>query len=147
MLLEQISKDVVSSMKAGDQVRVGTLRYLLSEIKKYEIDTYPPATNKHVTDEDVLKIIRRQVKTHRESIEAFRQGKREDLVLKETEELKILESFLPKELTDNEIRSIVTSKAKGINNFGQVMGIVMKEISGRAGGERVAEIVKELLGK
>lgn len=148
MLLETIQKDLVIAMKAGDQIKVSTLRFLLSDLKKYEIDTYPPATGKSLTEDDVVKIIRRQVKTHKESIEAFQNAKRIDLVTKESEELKILQNYIPKELSDQEIKVIVESvKAKGINSFGQMMAAVMKEIAGRADGRKVAQVVKEVLEK
>ncbi|KKS84865.1 MAG: GatB/Yqey domain protein [Candidatus Gottesmanbacteria bacterium GW2011_GWA1_43_11] len=146
MLFEQLKTDLVTAMKSGERLRVDTLRYLIAAIKKYEIDTYPPATGGTLTEADVVKTVQKQVKTHRESIAAFQKGNRQDLVQKEQQELTILEEYLPKELTDAEIKTIVTAlKNKGITNFGQLMGIVMKEVGGRASGDRVAAIVKSEL--
>lgn len=146
MFLEQIQNDVKTAMKAGDKVRVDTLRFLISAIKKYEIDTYPPSNPGTLSEQEVVKILQKQVKQHKESVEAFTKANRTDLVDKEAKELEILSSYLPKELSDDEIRSIVNSvKEKGVANFGQAMGMVMKEVAGRASGDRVQKIVKEVI--
>ena len=146
MLFEQLKTDLISAMKSGERLRVDTLRYLIAAIQKYEIDTYPPATGGTLTEADVVKIVQKQVKTHRESIVAFEKGNRPDLVEKEQQELTILEKYLPKELTDAKITAIITAqKAKGITNFGQLMGMTMKEVAGRAPGDRVAALVKAAL--
>ena len=145
MLLEKIQADITSAMKGRDRGRVDTLRFLLAAIKKYEIDTYPPASAKTLTEEDVLKIIQKQVKMHRESIEAFGKAGRSELVSKEQQELEILQTYVPQELSDEEIKVIVEKASTQGTNFGQVMGMAMKEVAGRASGDRVAKIVKEIL--
>lgn len=146
MLLAQIQTDLITAMKAGDKTRVETLRFLIAAIKKYEIDTYPPSSGGSLTESDTSKIIQRQVKAHRESIEAFSKAARNDLVAKEKQELEILMTYMPKELTDAEIREIVERvKKTGATNFGAIMGQVMKEVAGRADGNIVAGIVKETL--
>ena len=148
MLLEQIQSEMIASLKSGDKLRTETLRFLISAVKKYQIDMYPPASTGSLTDEDVSKIIRKQVKTHEESIMAFQKGNRPDLVEKEEKELATLKKYLPAELTDHEIRSIVKSVVTtGQTQFGPVMGIVMKQVVGRASGDRVGKIVKEELQK
>ena len=146
MLLETLIHDLNSAMKARDELKVGTLRFLIAAIKKYDIDTYPPASSGKLSDADVEKIIRKQVRTHEESIAAFIKGNRPELAEKETAELAILKAYLPKDLTDNEIRQIV-KKAVSIRdaNFGSVMGAVMKLLAGKASGERVQKLVKEEL--
>lgn len=144
MLLDQLTSDLVTAMKAQDKTRTETLRFLLAAIKKYEIDTYPPVAKGKLTEADVIKIIRQQVKTHKESIDAFEKGGRTDLSAKETAELTILKNYLPRELADDEIKAVINGiKARGISEFGQLMGLVMKEVAGRASGERVAKIVRE----
>lgn len=146
MILDQLTSDLVSAMKAQDKFRIETLRFLLAAIKKYEIDTYPPVAQGKLTEGDVVKIVRQQVKTHKESIAAFTNAGRTDLTAKETAQLAILQNYLPRELSDDEIKDIVKSiKANGIFDFGQLMGLVMKEIAGRAEGERVARIVKQVV--
>ena len=148
MLLATIQSDLITAMKAGDKPKVETLRYLIAAVKKFEIDAYPPTSDKKLSEEDVDKIIQKQIKTHRESIEAFSKAKRTELVAKETAELAILQSYIPKELTDDEIKAIISEvKASGTANFGQVMGMVMKKIAGRADGNRVATFVKAAFSK
>lgn len=135
-------------MKSGDKLRVETLRFLVAAIKKYEIDTYPPGSTNKLSEDDVLKILRKQVKNHEESIAAFQKGNRQDLVDKEVAEMEILKSYLPEDLGDKQLVKIVQSViGRGMTNFGQVMGVVMKEVGGRAGGERVVKIVKDQLQK
>ncbi len=146
MVLTTIQTDLTSAMKAHDRERVDTLRFLISAIQRYEIDTYPPSSGKTVSEVEVIKIIQKQIKTHRESIEAFSKASRSELVEKEQKELKILLSYVPQELTDEEIRTIVTQVKKGgADNFGQLMGMVMKQVAGRASGDRVAVIVKQVM--
>ncbi|RJR15090.1 GatB/YqeY domain-containing protein [Candidatus Microgenomates bacterium] len=146
MLFEQIQIDLVAAMKSQNKPKIDTLRFLLAAIKKYEIDAYPPTSDKKLTEEDVVKIIQKQIKTHRESIEAFQKGGRNDLVEKEQAELAILQTYVPKELTDDEIQAIVVKiKSSSVANFGQVMGMVMKEVAGRADGTRVVKIVNTAL--
>ena len=146
MLLETLQNDLTQALKSGDKQKTATLRFLIAGVKKYEIDTYLPGSKATLTDADVLKIVQKQIKTHKESIEAFKKGGREDLVNQETAELRILETYAPAELTDTEIKTIVDLvKASGIVNFGQMMGTVMKQIAGRASGDRVQKIVKEEL--
>ncbi|MEK7165388.1 MAG: GatB/YqeY domain-containing protein [Patescibacteria group bacterium] len=148
MLLNSLINDLNTAMKAHDKVRVETLRYLVAAVKKYDIDTYSPANPGKLTDDEVLKIIRKQVKTHEESIAAFEKGARPDLVEKEKAQLAILKTYVPAELSDQEIRALLTSiKSRGIVNFGPLMGAMMKEVAGRAGGDRVAKIVNEVLQK
>lgn len=147
MLFETLQKDLITAMKARDQETVATVRFLLAAIKKFEIDAYPPTSDKKLTEEDVVKILQKQVKTHKESIEAFKKGGRNDLVSKEEKELAILEKYLPAQMTDAEITQIVEKvKQQGVSNFGQAMGAVMKEVAGRADGGRVSGIVKKILG-
>ncbi len=144
MLFDQLFADLNTALKSGDQVKVRTLRFLLAAVKKFEIDTYPPSVGGKLTEDDVIKIIRRQVKTHTESIAAFNAANREDLVKKETEELAILKTYLPPEITDEEIRIIVKKViSQGGTNFGQVMSMAMGQLKGKADGNKVAQIVKE----
>ena len=146
MLLDTLQQNLIGSMKAGDKEKTETLRFLIAAVKKFQIDTYPPGSSEKLTDNDVLKIIQRQVKTHEESIIAFEKGNRPDLVAKEKKQLEILKEYAPKELTDAEIKSLVSEvMTSGVNQFGPVMGMVMKKVAGRASGNRVQEIVKNTL--
>ena len=146
MLLDTLQQDVISSMKAGDKEKTETLRFLISAVKRFQIDSYPPGSSEKLTDSDVLKIIQKQVKTHEESIVAFEKGNRPDLVQKEKIELEILKKYAPQELSEVEIKSLVSEViAGGATQFGPVMGMVMKKVAGRASGNRVQEIVKNTL--
>lgn len=146
MLKDKIRSNLTAALKAGDKARVETLRFLLSEINIFEINNYPPASTLKLTDTDCIKVIRKQVKNHEESIAAFSKGGRQDLVDKETAELEILKTYLPHDLPDDEIEKIVAGVVKsGAANFGQAMGVVMKQVAGRTSGERVVELVKKAL--
>src|SRR3989338_9190759 len=146
MLRDRIKQEAVEAQKAGDKTRLETLRFLMGEIGNYEIEKYPPSVGGTLTDEDVLAVITKQVKRHNESIEMFKRGNRAELVAKEEAELVILKSYLPAQMTDEEIRS----KVKGlmINNsgadFGTLMKLVMGELRGRVDGAVVAKLLKEL---
>jgi uncharacterized protein YqeY len=148
MLKERIENDLRQAQKEKDQTAVSTLRMLNAAILNAEI----AAMRKKFQDEDVMTVIRQEVKKYKDSIEEYKKGRRDDLVKKEEEELKILMKYLPAELSEEEIRKIVEEKvnelgASGPGDFGKVMGAVMKEIAGRAGGDKVGKIVKEMLEK
>lgn len=146
MLLNSLGEDLTTSLKRGDKVRVDTLRFLLAAIRNFAIAKYGAAGESSLTDEDVLDVISKQAKSHRESIEAFQKAGRVDLVQKEDAELAILTSFLPKQITDENLKKIlepiVASREK---NFGHLMGAAMKVVKGQADGARVSEILKQML--
>lgn len=146
MLLETLKADLVTSMKAGDRVRVDTLRFLLSAIRNAAIAKYAAAGEAAMTDTDVLDVIKKQVKTHKESIDAFTKAARGELVAKEQAELAILETFLPKEMTDSELKKLLEPVvASGESNFGLLMKQAMAVVAGKADGGRVASVLKQLL--
>lgn len=95
MILDQIQTDLNAAMKSHDQVRVDTLRFLLGAVRSLEIEKCPPSSGKSLTDDDVLSVITKQVKSHKESIEMFDKGNRPELVEKETAQLQILQGYLP----------------------------------------------------
>jgi uncharacterized protein YqeY len=142
MLLEQIRSGLKIAQKQKDELRVGTLRLLLSEIHNRQIQKQA-----ELTDEEVVSVIRQQVKQRQEAIEAYQKGKREDLVRKEREELEILSKYLPQQMSPQQLEKIVKEVisemgARGVGDFGKVMGAVMGKVKGRAEGAVVAEIVK-----
>lgn len=156
MLIDQLKTDLIQSLKKGDTVRVGTLRFLLSAIQNAAIQRYGNASETSLTDEDVLTVIKKQVKTHRESIDAFQKAGRGELVAKEQAELVILEAFLPKAVSDEELmKLLVPVVASGEKNpstsSGQDFGLLMKQamaaVKGQADGGRVAAILKQMLQK
>ena len=145
-LREQIEKDVICAMKAKDLVRVSTLRMLKSAIGNYLITTRKETAE----DADLQAIIVKQAKQRRESLESYEQAGRKDLAEKEKAELVILESYLPKQLSDEELRAEI-KKAMGISgaqnpsDIGKLMKALMPSIQGKADGKRVQAAVKELL--
>lgn len=145
MLKQQINEQIKESLKSGDQLRLSTLRFLWASIQNEEI-----AKQREVTDEDVIAVIQRQIKQHRESIEAYQRGGRIDLVTKEQAELEILNKFLPQQLTEDEIKKVVEEAISVLpeserKNFGKVMGAVMAGVKGKAEGNMVGKVVKEVL--
>lgn len=98
MLIDQIKTDLISSQKSRDKVKVSTLRFFLSELNNFVCAKYPPAKGGvpvgGLPDEDVITILQKLIKTHKESIEAFKVGKRPDLVEKEEAELVILQKYV-----------------------------------------------------
>jgi uncharacterized protein YqeY len=104
------------------------------------------AKDVELTDEEVLKVIFSEVKKRKDSVLAFQKGNREDLVKKESEEIAILEKYLPRQLTEEEIKEIAEKLVKRGDNFGEAMSKVIQKISGRADGAKVSKAVKEILG-
>jgi len=146
-LKEKIKSDLKDTMKSGDVVARGVLRLLGSDIKNEEI-----AQKKELADDDVLKIIKKGIKTRKESIEQYKAGRRKDLAEQEEKELKILEKYMPEQMGEDEVRKIVSDIVEKLENvnasdFGKVMGATMKEIGGNADGNVVSRIVKEELEK
>lgn len=140
-LEKQIYADMVSAMKSGDVLKRETLRLLFSEIKKEQIDT-----RKELTDSDVTKLVKTGLKKREEAIQLFRQGNRQDLVDKTQKEMQILQAYLPKQLSPEEIERIVTDTIAAI---GKNQGLVMKEIMSKYGsqvdGKTVQQIVSQSL--
>lgn len=139
--MDQIKSELTQAVKNKNRQLVSTLRYFLSNLHNEEISRQKP-----LSDEEIQLLIRRQVKKHQESIEAFKKGGRGELALKEEEERKILERFLPAQMSEDEIRKIVTEViASGAGDFGQIMGQTMGRLKGQADGAVVARIVREEL--
>ena len=145
-LYEKIESDMKAALKGKDTVRLSTLRMLLAAVKNLEVEKRV----KRLEDADIPQLIQKDIKRHRESIEQFEKGARQDLADKETLELKILEAYLPKQLSDEELQDIIkaaisecgaTTKA----DAGKVMKAVMEKVKGRADGKLVNRLVMSLL--
>jgi uncharacterized protein YqeY len=144
-LKDKIQEALKAALKQRQGVEVSTLRLLLSEIKYAEIAQHKPAD-----DGKVLDVIAREVKRHRESIEAFGKGNRDDLAGQEEAELAILMSYLPKQMSHEEIIAAAREAmgavgARGPSDKGKVMGQLMPQLKGKADGKEVSEAVTELL--
>ena len=147
MLSKKIDTDLKGAMKAKDAVRVSVIRMLKTAINNKMIEK----NVSELKDDDIIALIRKDIKRHQDSIEQFRKGKREDLAEKEEAELKILKSYLPKEASPDEIRAIVKNVieetgAAGKKDFGRVMKGAMEKLKGACDGKAVSSIVNELLG-
>ncbi|GMX58547.1 MAG: GatB/YqeY domain-containing protein [Candidatus Microsyncoccus archaeolyticus] len=162
-MLEEIKKDLISFQKDKNETGVSVLRMLISSIINKEKDKRLKIANDNqgisdkeldeksiLTKEEIIEVVASEVKKRRDSIESFKAGGRNDLVEQETKELEILKKYLPKELTEDEIRKIVEdAKAKTGASTIKDIGLIMKEVApqtkGKADGNLVAKIVKELL--
>ena len=132
-------------MKGGDSFKVGTLRMVVSSIKNREIEKRAKSSDP-LTEEEIMEVLRREVKKRRESIEIYGSAGRGDLKEKEELELKVIQSYLPAELTKEEVEHIVAeAMAGGEKEFGKIMKAVKEVIGGRADGKLVSEIIKKHL--
>lgn len=132
------------ALKEGDAIKLSCLRMALSAIKTLEIE------KKDMEEADVLQIIQRQIKQHKESIEQFEKGERPDLADKEAKELAILEAYVPKQLNEDELLTIIKgviseTGAAAKSDAGRVMKAVMDKVRGRADGKVVNRVVMSLL--
>ncbi len=146
-LLQKIDEDLKSALKASDQIKVSALRMLKASLKNRQIDK-----RGELSDEDVIDVLISLSKQRRESIEMFSKAGREELAEKEKKELSILQSYLPSQLSNEEIDSIILeaikdSNAKSVKDMGSVMKIVMPRVKGMADGKYVNQRVRELLEK
>ncbi|HHX99166.1 TPA: GatB/YqeY domain-containing protein [Candidatus Dojkabacteria bacterium] len=144
-LLETLRKDMILATKEKNVSKMDILKMALATLRNEEI-----AQGKELTDQEVEKVLRKEVKKIEESIEQFGQMGREDLVKKEKEQLGYLEEYLPELMSEKEVEKIVKGKieevgAQGMSDMGKVMGVVMKEISGKADGNLVKQIVQKHL--
>jgi len=148
MMLDTLKADLVIAMKAHDQVAVDTTRFLLSAIRNMAIAKYGAESDTALTDNDIMDTIKKQVKTHKESIEAFKTAGRTELVTKESGELAVLERYVPAEMSDDELKKLLAPvTASGEQNFGLLMKAAMQAVAGKADGARVSQMLKQLLQK
>ncbi|MBU1327302.1 GatB/YqeY domain-containing protein [Patescibacteria group bacterium] len=148
MTLNDLKIDLNASLKKGDTVRVATLRFLLAAIQNAGIAKYGKEVDTKITEEDILDCIKKQVKTHKESIEAFTAANRPELSSKERDELTILEKFLPDQMTDEELVVLLKPiAAGGETNFGLLMKQAMAIVKRKADGGRVAAMLKNMLSE
>ncbi|HCE86330.1 MAG TPA: aspartyl-tRNA amidotransferase [Candidatus Jacksonbacteria bacterium] len=149
-MLDKIQNDIKDAMRAKDELRLSVLRMLSSAIHNREIEKKTKSGEPELSDEEILAVIRSEVKKRRDAVDGFTKGGRMDMAEKEQAESKILESYLPQELSDEEIEKIVKEVIMSMGevtakDFGKVMGMVIKKIGGQAGGNRVSAMVKKLL--
>jgi hypothetical protein len=144
-LKQRIMDDMKSCMRAGDKERLGTIRLALSAIKQQEVDS-----RSTLEDADILVILDKMAKQRRESIEQFEKAGRDDLASKEKDELKVIQTYLPSQLSDEEIASIIdeaiqTTGAQTMRDMGKIMGIIKPKMQGRADMSAVSALIKSRL--
>lgn len=143
---EKILADIKSAMVSKDTVKLNTLRFLNAAIKNKEIDSRPTP----LTADDVMAVVKKLVKQRKESIEQFQTAGRNDLVDAESAELKVLEAYLPAQMSREQIEAVVAeviaaTGAKTIKDMGTVMKEAMARTAGSADGKMISEVIKSKL--
>ena len=144
-LKDTIIEDTKTAMRNKDASTLGTLRLLQAAIKQKEIDDRIT-----LDDAGIVTVLQKMLKQRQDSIEAFRQANRQDLLDKEEMEVKVLNQYMPQQLSNNEITEIIdaaitNTSASGMQDMGKVMGIVKEKIAGRANMAEVSQIIKSRL--
>jgi hypothetical protein len=144
-LKEQINTQIKEAMKAKENAKRDALRLLSSAFKQIEVDE-----RRELSDEDVIKIIQKQIKQRNDSITQYQTAGRDDLIEKELSEIAFYEPYLPKQLGDEELSSAIKAiisqvGAESMKDIGKVMGMASKELAGKVDGKRINECAKALL--
>jgi uncharacterized protein YqeY len=145
-LKEQLMNDFKEAMKAHDKVRKNTISFARAAIKQEEIDK-----KTELKDEDVVAILAKQVKMRKDALPEFESAGRNDLADAYKAEIDVLTAYLPEQMSEEEIRNIVTEAAAGLGidggkkNMGKLMGTVMPKVKGRADGNEVRKIIEDFL--
>ncbi len=147
-LFETLREDLTKAIRSKDTNRSGTLRLLFAAIKNKEIEERKKEVG--LGEEEILSVIQKETKKRKDSITEYEKAGRKDLVEKELGELKVLEGYLPAELSDEEIRRVVVEGVRELGgkegaNFGSLMKIIMPSLKGRASGDRISRFAKEAL--
>lgn len=145
MLLDTLKTQLTTAMKAHDAVTVETVRFLLAAVRNVAIDKYGAEGEAKITDADILDVVKKQVKTHNESVDAFTKAGRTELAEKEKNQLTVLEQYLPKQMSDEDLTTLLAPVAAQGGDFGPMMGKAMAKVAGAADGGRVSAILKQLL--
>ncbi|MFL2767226.1 MAG: GatB/YqeY domain-containing protein [Dehalococcoidia bacterium] len=144
-IIDSLKQDLKEALKAQHNVKKSVYRFILSAIHNEEIKI-----GKQLNDEQVLKLIIKQAQQRKDSIEAFKNAERQDLVDKESEELEIISKYLPEQISEEKIKelaqkAIQETNAQSIKDLGKIMPLLMKQLGGQADGKTVNKIVMELL--
>jgi uncharacterized protein YqeY len=145
-LKNQITEDMKTAMRAKESARLGAIRLLLSAIKQREVDE-----RIELADADVISVIEKMLKQRRDSIAAFESAKRDDLADIEKFEVTVLQTYMPKQMSDDEINQIITqviadTGAQGAKDMGKVVGLVKPLVAGVADMGKVSGLIKARLG-
>lgn len=143
MIKNEIQQSINNALKAGNKVELQALRFVMSQIKYEEI-----ARKKELTDEEVISLMQKEVKKRREAIEMFKKGNRTDLVSEEEAQIKVIQKYLPQQLSEEEIGKIVDAilaASPDERNMGKIIGMVIGKAKGRTEGSTIAKLVKQKL--
>ena len=148
-LKEQIGEDIKRAMKAKDKIRLQTVRSIKKAILEKEVELRPKGQDS-LTKEQEIELLSQQAKQRRDSIEQFKNAGRDELADKENQELAIIETYLPEQMSDQEVESIIDqiiadSGAATLKDLGKVMGPAMKQLKGKADGKKIQALVKTKL--
>lgn len=146
-IFDQISKDIFGAMKAQDKIKLETLRNVKKEFLEAKT---APGSNGELSDDKALRIIQKLVKQGKDSAALYLKNNRKDLADEESAQVKVLESYLPQQLSEEEVTRIVKDiigkvGASGMQDMGKVMGMATKTLIGKAEGSAIAAVVKKLL--
>jgi uncharacterized protein len=144
---ERINAEMITAAKAKDKIRLSAVRMLKTALHNKEIDLM-----RSLNEAETLQVLSAMVKQRKDSIEQFAKGGRTDLVEKETAELKIIQAFMPAQMTDEEVEEIINKTiveigAASVKDMGKVMKALMPRLTGKADGKMIGEKVKELLSR
>ncbi len=150
MSLEQnVMAEMKDAMKARDEALLRGLRAIKAEIIKAKTE---PGANGEISEETEMKLLQKLVKSRKDSLDIYQKQNRPDLAQKETEEINVIERFLPKQMSEAELKEAISviiteTGAAGPQDLGKVMGTASKQLAGKADGKTIAAVVKELLQK
>lgn len=150
MLREKITESLKEAMKARDEAGTSTIRMINAAIKQKDIDVARPRGDQQISEDEILALLQGLIKSRRESVALYQQGSRQDLVDKENAEIAIIERFLPKQLSEDEVKSavkglIASTGAAGIKDMGKVMAALKTQYAGQMDMTKASAAVRELL--
>ena len=144
-LKEKLLSDMKEAMKSKDSLKLGTIRSVIAAVKNQEIDL-----RKDLDEEDVLTIVSREVKKRKEAASLYKKGRRPELEDKEIQEMKILQTYLPEQVSEEDLRQriqqvIEETGAEGMKDFGKIMKTIVPEFKGKADNALIKELASEFL--
>ena len=150
-LRDQINDSLKGAMKSGDKRRVSTLRLVNSAIKDRDIQNRTSGPDAGVSDAQIVEVLAKMVKQRQESLEIYEKAGRDELATQEREEIQIIQGFMPKQLSDEEVKSVIAAVIKdvgatSVKDMGKVMGALKAKYSGQMDFAKAGAVIKGLLG-
>lgn len=147
MLLAKLQNDLITALKAGETVKLGLIRMMVSAIKYEKINL-----QRELSDEEIIALLVKEVKKRQDAIELYEKGQRPELAKKERDEIVLIQNYLPKQMSEDEIKKEAEKLFAAISesdrvNFGKVMSIIMPAFKGKADGRLVSNVIKSLVAK